>query len=498
MFQGKHFVNGQWIEDTGTQFNNITHFNTINPSTEEISGSFPHASPNLIEDAVTAARIASDGWRKESRVRRSDYFDTLAQLIKRDHDKLRDMISLETGKSLNESHAEVIEALHMCQFAAASGREPYGQCVASELASKDAYVIRKPRGVVLIISPWNFPLAIGSFWCAGPALVEGNTVIHKPSELTPMINQLVAELYEEAGFPPGVFNLVHGDGAQGAALVRSDVDVILFTGSSEVGQDIRRHCADTFTKTCSIECGSKSATMVFADGDLDIALSATIASGFKLSGQRCVSSGRILIQEDVFAKFREKFIDRAAKLIVGDPFNPLGYSQLPDYGPMISREQMHKVLDFNHLARNDRDTTVYLGGGRIDGKGFCLRPFVYTCDWGNKEFLKQEVFGPHVALVPFKDLDDAIRIYNDTEYGLALGVITDDFRKHRRIAQECTTGMLYINGGSVAAESHLPFSSWKKSGFGGSAASTWKAVTHSMSITVNYEEGNVSWAQGMK
>jgi len=488
-FRGRHFIDGNWNEDATSVFSGI------NPATESVYGGFPTISPAGIELAVTSARKAFDSWRKESRVKRSDYFDKLAQLVKRDHEKLRDAISIETGKNLNESHAEVIEALHMCQTAAASGREPYGTCLASELATKDAYVVRKPRGVVLIISPWNFPLAIGSFWCAGPALVEGNTVIHKPSELTPMVNQLVAELYEEAGFPPGVFNLVHGTGEQGALLVRSDVDVILFTGSSEVGQDIRRHCAETFSKTCSIECGSKSATMVFADGDLGIALPATIASSFKLSGQRCVSSSRILVERSVFEEFRKAFVEKANRLLVGDPFNK---EYAADYGPMISGEQMQRVLDFNHMARNDRDVTVWIGGGQIPKSGYCLRPFVYSCEWADKPFLKQEVFGPHVALIPFDTLDDAIRIYNDTDYGLALGVVSNDFRKHRRIAQECTTGMLYINGGSIAAESHLPFSSWKKSGWGGSAASTWKAVTHTMSVTVNYEEGNVSWAQGMK
>ena len=498
MFEGKHFINGQWFNYKSDD----VEFTAVNPATEEIYGRFPIASNQTIEMAVRYARQAFDSWRKESRVKRSDYFDALAQLIKQNHEKLQNTISLETGKNLNESHAEVIEALHMCQFAAASGREPYGQCVASELATKDSYVIRKPRGVVAVISPWNFPLAIGSFWCAAPALVEGNTIVHKPSELTPMVNQLVAELYEQAGFPPGVFNLIHGHGPVGSRLVRSDVDVILFTGSSEVGQDIRKHCAETFSKTCSIECGSKSATMVFDDGDLDIAIPATIASAFKLSGQRCVSSSRILVQRGVFEKFKDLFLRKANSLIVGDPFHDIAghpdYSAYPDYGPMISKEQMQKVIEFNHMARNDADVTTWLGGGKLEGeKGYCLRPFVYSCEWADKPFLKQEVFGPHVAIIPFNDIDDAIRIYNDTDYGLALGVISDDFRKHRKLAQECTTGMLYINGGSIAAESHLPFSSWKKSGFGGSAAATYKAVTHTMTITTNYEQGNVQFAQGM-
>ena len=494
MYQGKNYINGEWRDVTES-------YETVNPATEEVYGTFP----NRVEEAglaVTAARESFDSWRKESRVRRAEYFDVLAQLIKRDHDKLKDAISIETGKNLNESHAEVIEALHMCQFAAASGREAFGTCVASGLPTKDAYVIRKPRGVVAVISPWNFPLAIGSFWSSAPALVEGNTVVHKPSELTPMVNQIVAELYQEAGFPAGVFNLVHGDGKVGATLVRGDVDVILFTGSSEVGQDIRTHCASTDSKRTCIECGSKSATIVFDDGDMELALDAAVASAFKLSGQRCVSSGRLIVQRSIFDKFAEEYTNRVSALVTGDPFK----SPAPFYGPLISHEQMDKVEAFNQLVReedaldDEGSASVLLNGGRLDpDPGYFLTPFVYKCEWNrDKPFLSQEVFGPHVALIPFNDLDDAIRIYNDTDYGLALGVVTDDFRKHRRLAQECTTGMLYINGGTVAAESHLPFSSWKKSGYGSSAAGTYKAVTHTMSITVNYEEGKVQWAQGME
>lgn len=490
IYEGMNYVAGEFVPHTNEKF-----FEAKSPSTRKVYGTFPDSGEGTVQHTVYQARKAFRTWKLESRVRRAEYFDTLAQLLKRDHDELKEIISLETGKNLNESHAEVIEALHMCQVAAASGRQSFGECVASELPTKDAYVVRKPVGVVAVISPWNFPAAIGSFWSAAPALVEGNVVIHKPSELTPMINQKLAELYHEAGFPKGVFNLVHGQGPTGALLVRSDVDCILFTGSAEVGQDIRQHCAETFTKKCCIECGSKSATIVFKDGDMDLAVEACVASAFKLSGQRCVSSGRILVQKSVFNEFVQKFLASVKEITTGDPFA----AEPPFYGPLISSEQLGKVEGFNKLVYDDPDTTVYLKGERIpEQHGYFLTPCVYSCEWNrSKAFLSQEVFGPHVALIPFNDLDDAIRIYNDTDYGLALGVITNDFRKHRRLAQECTTGMLYINGGSIAAESHVPFSSWKKSGYGASAAATYKAVTHTMTVTVNYEEG-ISWAQGMK
>jgi len=499
MYEGKNFRNGVWHCFGET-------FDAINPSSEEVYGRFPQTNKLEVDNTVKAARAASHEWKKLSRVKRGELFDTLAQLIKRDHECLKHAISVETGKNLNESHAEVIEALHMCQVAAAAGRQPYGECIASELSTKDAYVVRKPRGVVAVISPWNFPLAIGSFWSSAPALVEGNTVVHKPSELTPMVNQMIATLYEEAGFPAGVYNLIHGDGTTGDHLVKSDVDVILFTGSAEVGQLIRQHCASTHSKTCSIECGSKSATIVFEDGNMNLGVTAAAASSFKLSGQRCVSSGRILVQRSIFDEFAAAYVKYIEdEVYIGNPLDTDGKCGL-NYGPLISAEHMAKVASFNQLVREDKDAQVLYDPDNAEGtikesygwKGYFLRPFVYKCEWMDKPFLKQEVFGPHVALIPFDDLDDAIRIYNDTDYGLALGIITDDYRKHRRIAQECTTGMLYINGGSIAAESHIPFSSWKKSGYGASASATWKAVTHTMSVTVNYEEGNLSWAQGMK
>lgn len=494
MFEGNNYVNGTFYKSSST-------FDAINPSTEEVYGQFPLTSRTEVIKAVAYARAVQLAWNKESRIKRAEYFDILSQLIKRDHNILQHAISVETGKNLNESHAEVIEALHMCQLVAASGRSSFGEVHSSELSTKDVYTIRKPRGVVAVISPWNFPLAIGSFWTSAPAIVEGNTVIHKPSELTPMVNAIVATLYHEAGFPSGVYNLIHGGGDTGAALVRSDVDVILFTGSAEVAKDIRHHCSETFNKTCSIECGSKSATMIFDDADLDLAIDAAVASSFKLSGQRCVSSGRVLVQRQLLPSFREKFLERVDKIQVLGPRD--GESFANDgafvYGPLISEEQLERVLAFNQMVNESADVTVLRTGVRLDDrKGYFLSPHVYECEWSDKPFLKQEVFGPHVALIPFDDLDDAIRIYNDTEYGLALGVISEDFRTHREIVQRCTAGMIYINGSSIGAESHVPFSSWKKSGYGASASATWKAVTHTTTVTTNYESGRIQFAQGMK
>jgi aldehyde dehydrogenase (NAD+) len=359
---------------------------------------------------------------------------------------------------------------------------------------------------VAVISPWNFPFAIGGFWSAAPALLEGNTVVFKPSEDTPMVGQIIAELYNDAGFPPGVFNLIHGDGQVGERLVNSDVDHIVFTGSAAVGRKIKLACATASHKTCSCEMGSKAAVMVFDDADMDLALSACFASAYKLSGQRCVSSGRILIQRGVYDAFCEKFAHLSRRVSTG---NDLEQGAPVTYGPLINKAQLERVMGFNDMVRNSNEIgfgncEVLLEGHRPQCKGYYLLPFVYKHEWkitdngdcGKNPYLQQEVFGPHVALVPFDDTDDAIRIYNDTEYGLSLGVITSDFKKAREVRNRCDFGLGYWNLGSIGAESHLPFGGVKASGYGWpSAAGTFDAVVHEVSWTTNY--GGLTFPQGL-
>ena len=245
-------------------------FGSFDPVDEQPIGYFPQSTPAEIDEAIVAAQKAFPAWKALSRIQRAEYFWRLAKILESKVSYVANAISEETGKSLNESNAEVIEALHMTQFCFGKGREPNGDVVASELPERDSYVMRKPKGIVAVIAPWNFPFAIGGFWCAGPSLLEGNTVVFKPSELTPMVGQITAELFQEAGFPPGVFNLLHGDGAVGASIVNDErIAHVAFTGSADVGKYIRIACANSWHKTCSCEMGSKSAVMVFEDADLD-------------------------------------------------------------------------------------------------------------------------------------------------------------------------------------------------------------------------------------
>ena len=484
---GHNYVDGKFVESQSE-----STFDKLDPCTEQELATFKNTTKEEIDAAYECARKAFYEWRSVSRVQRAEYMYNIAKLIEERREKLAGVISLETGKNYNESIAEVNEALHMAQYAFGCGRMPQGEAIASEIPEKDAYMLRKPKGVVAIISPWNFPLAIGAFWCAAPALVEGNTVILKPSEDAPYTSQMAVELYHDAGVPPGVINLIHGDGTVGDYLARKDVDHICFTGSAEVGQHIRRVCADSWHKTCSCEMGSKSAVIVFEDANFELAVSSAVASAFKLSGQRCVSSGRIIVHRDIYDAFADEFARYAKQVIPGDPTNPDSYM-----GPLINQQQINKVMGYNHMVLEDPKAKV-LVKPRYSSPGYFVSPLVYKTEWRNVSYLKNEVFGPHVAIIPFDDISDAVRIYNDTDYGLAVGVVTEDFKKARICRDQCDYGMCYWNGGSIAAESHMAFGGVKKSGNGfPSAARTFRAVTHEVSWTVNHDD-TLSFPQGMK
>tara|TARA_Y100000593_G_scaffold93309_1_gene187749 strand:- start:9851 stop:11401 length:1551 start_codon:yes stop_codon:yes gene_type:complete len=508
-FEGRNYIDGKW-EATPEMYVKI------NPATGKALGSFPQSDIAVVHKAVLAARRAFKKWRKVSRFVRSDYMNRVAQLIEERKEDLAKAISFETGKNYNESVAEVNEALHMAQFAFGSGRYPHGEAVASEIEDKDSYMLRKPKGVIAIVTPFNFPLAIGMFWNAAPALVEGNTIVIKPSEDAPLSTQLAIEIYADAGFPRGVINMVHGDGIVGDVLVRSDCDHICFTGSATVGKHIRRVAAESWHKTTSCELGSKSACIIFDDVEMDLAVEAAVASAFKLSGQRCVSSGRMIVQRSIFEEFARRFAEEASKLKTGNPFKKVTYGEgspavvfydetVPDenvyYGPMINKQAYKKVRDYNDMVASDQEAEVLLHPNYEDKNGaYYITPMVYKTEWRGYDapYLRDEVFGPHVAIIPFDTIEDAIHIYNDTEYGLAVGVLTNDFRKARVMRDECDAGMIYWNGGSIAAESHLAFGGVKKSGNGfPSAARTFRAVTHEISWTVNHAD-RLTFPQGMK
>ncbi|MDB5311663.1 MAG: aldHT [Gemmataceae bacterium] len=472
-------------------------FTSLSPANlAEVIGTFPNATAGEVADAVRAARAAFPGWRRTSRILRAECFDRLAQLIKRDTDALAHLMARECGKNITECRAEVVEGLHMVQYVFGTGRMPVGEVLASEIAEKDVFVRRKPWGVVAVITPWNFPFAV-PLWMLGPSLLEGNTCVFKPSEDTPAIGQRLVELFAEAGFPAGTVNLLHGDGSVGEALVRDPgVNVVCFTGSYEVGKRIQELSAGLHDRIVAAEMGSKSAVIVCEDARFDLAVTAGIISGFKTSGQRCVSAGRVIVHESLIDRYAKAFAETARRLKFGDPLDPHNFA-----GPVIHEGAVEKVLSYNALAKKE-GATVLVEGGEIHpvagSKGCFLSPFVYRQEAKpDVRTVREEVFGPHVALIPFKTDEEAVRIYNDTDYGLSMAVITESYRRMRFFRDECEYGMGYVNLPCIGAEVHLPFGGVKKSGNGHpSAAGLVDAVTHKTAWTVNHGT-EIKMAQGL-
>ena len=429
-------------------------------------------------------------------MRRAELFDNLAQIVKRETDNLAHLMARECGKVITECRAEVVEGLHMIQYVFGSGRMPMGEVLSSEIPEKDAFMRRKPWGVVAVITPWNFPFAV-PLWMLGPSLLEGNTAVYKPSEDTPAIGQRLVELFKEAGFPEGVINLVHGDAEAGEALVRHPgVNVVLFTGSYDVGKRIQEISAGIPDRMVANEMGSKSAVIICEDARLDLAVTCGLVSAFKTSGQRCVSAGRLLVHEKVFDQFAGRLVNVAKRLRIGNPLDANNFT-----GPVINQTAVDKVLSYNDLAKKE-GAEVLLDGGRLTtpalASGYFLSPFIYRMKHGPAvRCIREEVFGPHLALIPFKNNEEAVKIYNDTDFGLSLGVITENFRPMRFFRDECEYGMGYVNLPCIGAEVHLPFGGVKKSGNGHpSAAGLIEAVTHKTAWTVNHAE-EVKMAQGL-
>ncbi len=489
---GRHYIAGRWEQTSEEAFENR------NPARfAELLGSYPRGNTSDVDRAVAAASDAFVPWRRMSRVKRGDLFDRLAQLIARDVDVLAEVLARESGKLIDEARAEVVEGLHMVQYVFGTARQPIGSVIESEIEAKDLFVRRKPRGVIAVITPWNFPFAV-PLWMLAPSLLEGNTTVFKPSEETPETGQRLVELFVEAGFPEGTINLVHGLGQEtGQPLAAHQrVDVVCFTGSYDVGAKIRQLAALSDHKTCACEMGSKSAVIVCDDAQLELACDAAVLSAFKTSGQRCVSGSRMIVHRAVIDEFINGFLARAQNLRFADPFDRTAFS-----GPMINQAGVDKVLSYNDLAREE-GADVLLPGGRIadDDRagGYFLSPFIYRQQHApGVRTIREEVFGPHVAVIPFDDDDHAVRIYNDTRYGLSMAVITEDYRRWRFYRDECEYGMGYVNLPCIGAEVHLPFGGVKRSGNGQpSAAALVDAVTHRTAFTVNHQSG-ITMAQGM-
>jgi NAD-dependent aldehyde dehydrogenases len=485
-----HYIDGAYV-DTDSRPRFVSH----NPATGAVLGSFPEADEQTVETAVSAARDAFEDWRALSHIQRAEYLWDVFHELRTRTDEFGAIVSEESGKPLNEGVADVIEAAHMVEWAAGDARHPHGDVVPSELPARDAYMRRRPRGVTGCITPWNFPIAI-PYWHMAVALVEGNTVVFKPAEQTPRCAQVIAELFDAAGLPPGVFNMVTGGGETGAAIVaHEDVDTLLFTGSATVGHAILEQLGGDTTTRVACEMGGKNSLVITAAADLDIAVPAAIMSAFKTTGQRCVSAERLFVHTDVVEAFTDRFVETAEALQIGDPLDAASFM-----GPLIDAAAVEKVRGYNDLAREegvevlvDRSEPTGLGDGHWVG------PFVYRADpEAPLRCTHEEVFGPHVAILPYDGgIEQAVAYQNDTEFGLAGAIISDDFREVNYYRDHADVGLAYANLPCIGAEVQLPFGGVRRSGNGyPSAREIIEAVTDRVAWTIN-NSTEIALAQGL-
>jgi aldehyde dehydrogenase (NAD+) len=487
---GKNYIDGAFVDNLSNN-----RFESRNPAhVDELLGTFPLSSEKDVDAAVQSAQAAFNGWRALSRIKRGEYFDEFVQLVKKDREEISRLVTRECGKGIVEGRADVTEGIHMVQYVYGTVRMPHGDVIDSEIPDKDAFMRRKPKGVVAAITPWNFPFAI-PLWLICPSVVEGNTVILKPSRETACTANIIAEYAHKAGFPRGVVNVVHG-GCGDSLVKHPNTHVVLFVGSNDVGSGIKKIVAGYNNKMCACEMGGKNALIVLDDANLDIAVNAAVISAFKTSGQRCTSASRLIVHEKVLSEFEKRFIELTKRMKIGDPLDESVFM-----GPVINQQATEKIELYNNLARKE-GATVLLEGGRLTGepykKGYYMSPFVYRIKNDPKSrVLREEVFGPHVAIIPVKDIDEAVEVHNDTDYGLSCAVITEDFRKAKRIREDCEYGLGYVNLPTIGAEVHLPFGGVKKSGTGMPSASTLiDVITHRTAWTVNHSR-EIKMAQGL-
>ena len=472
-----NFIDGQWVPaQSGRTIENRNPANTA-----DLIGTFPDSSADDAARAVAAARRAFDSWRLVPAPKRAEILFKAARIIANRKETFARDMTREMGKVLDETRGDVQEAIDMTYFLAGEGRRLHGQTAPSELRDKFAMSIRQPVGVCALITPWNFPMAIPS-WKIIPALVCGNTVVLKPSELTPLSALHFVKVLEEAGVPPGVVNLVTGGPAVGEMLTtHPDVAVVSFTGSTAVGKLVNQNAAPHFKKV-HLEMGGKNAIMILDDANLELALEGCLWGGFGTTGQRCTAASRVIIHEKVHDRFVEQFVARAKALRVGDGLDP----QM-QVGPSISEKQLEKVMGYVEIGKQE-GATVACGGRRLTGaahaNGFFHEPTIFTGVTRSMRIAREEIFGPVVSVIKCASLDEAVSIGNDVVYGLSASIYTQDINRAFQAMRDLYTGIFYVNAPTIGAEVHLPFGGTKATGNGHREAglasldvfSEWKSI----------------------
>jgi acyl-CoA reductase-like NAD-dependent aldehyde dehydrogenase len=458
--QFKNHIDGKWVDSESKRT-----FENRNPAHwDEVVGVFPKSTAEDVEKAVQAAKKALPAWRKVPAPKRGEILGRCGDLMVKQKEALAQLETREMGKVIKETRGDVQEGIDTAYYAFGEGRRLFGITTPSELSNKLCYTIHRPIGIAGLITPWNFPMAIPC-WKAIPALLTGNTVVIKPASDTPATATKLVELLLEAGLPEGVINIVHGSGREvgEAMLAHSDIGVISFTGSSEVGKRIAEVSGKTL-KRVSLELGGKNAQIVMADADMELAIEGVLWGAFGTTGQRCTATSRLILDAQTHDKFVDMLVARAEKIKIGN-----GLDEMVEMGPVINEGQREIIHNYVKIGK-DEGAKLVTGGSIHEegecGKGWFYKPTIFTNVKPGMRIEQEEIFGPVLSVIKFKTIEEAVRILNDTEYGLSSSIYTRDVNCAMKAVDDIEAGITYVNGPTIGAECHLPFGGVKNTGNG--------------------------------
>ncbi len=453
-----NFVNGAW---TGPSTNR--YFPDINPAdTGDRIAEFPDSGVGEMDAAVQAARAALPAWRSLTGAQRGAFLTRAANILERRLEEVASALTREEGKMLFESRGETSRGVVILRYHAAEGMHGIGEVLPSAMNARTlVFTTRVPVGVVGLITPWNFPVAI-PLWKAAPALVYGNTVVLKPAALAPLVATLLAECFAEADLPPGVFNLVHGQGRTvGQALADHPfVNAISFTGSCEVGKRIAQSCASRGAKY-QLEMGGKNPIICLEDADLDQAVDLTVSGAMRSAGHKCTATSRAIVVASVAAEFTRRLVKKVKALKVGPGTDPDSY-----LGPVVSEAQLEGILGYIARGKNEGARLV-CGGDRLRGgiydKGYYVAPTVFDDVKPRMTIAQEEIFGPVLSILSVKDFEEAMKVANEVQFGLSASLFTRNLNRALDYVQQIEAGLIRVNGETAGVEPQAPFGGMKGS-----------------------------------
>ena len=481
----QNYINGKWVNGRNT-------FQTINPANEELLADIAQADIADVDAAADAALNAYKSWRLTPAPLRGEILFKVGDILKQKKEELSQLLTRDMGKVIAEARGDVQEAIDMAYFMGGEGRRLLGYTAPVEMPNKFGMAVRDPSGVVGLITPWNFPIAVPS-WKIFPALVAGNTIIWKPSPETPAISAAFVKVFEEAGLPPGVFNLIMAPGAEVAKTLVShpQVRVLSFTGSTSTGRAIAESAA-RLNKKLSLEMGGKNAIIVMDDANVELVTDATLWAAFGTSGQRCTAASRLIVQKGIAAKVTESLVERTKKLKLGD-----GLDSKIDVGPVINKAALDRIHNYVQVGQKEgARALVGASVADINGKGFFYNPTLFDGVHPGSTLEAEEIFGPVLSIIEVGSLEEAIEVNNRSQYGLSTSIFTQDVNRAFTAMRDIATGLVYINHGTTGAEIQFPFGGVRGTGNGHREAGqvALEVFTEWKSIYVDYS-GKLQRAQ---